>query len=197
MVKRIKKRIREIRSEGLSLIEVLIVMAVTGLTLVALLNLAAHDLEIETINEAQDEANYISLSQLQEFDAVKSGNTACIQKLAANYQLPTPIQYYLICQNSNVTGYTQVAECDNQPNEKVFLYYENPQTASNTLYYDPNANTDCNPTAPAGSVKYQNRLHVIVGTSSTLSIDSQVFWVPINSNTPTTNQTEVAEIYRY
>lgn len=184
----------KLNKKGLSLIEVIIVMAITGFTLVALLNLATRDLLIEKLNEQQDIANYISVSQLEEFDSIKTSNPGCISSIATNYSFSQfNNQNYFICSNSfSYWGHFPIVACT-QAGQTWYIYNQiNPNLYMNVSYQGNKY--DC--TNGASSYSERFFLNGVVDTASGVNMDfeSDVKWTSI---TKFTNSIALREEYVY
>jgi hypothetical protein len=202
------KKIREIvlrwKSDGLSLIEVLIVIVITGFTLIALLNLAARDLSIETTNEQNDTGNYVSFSQLEEFDNVRTLNPSCLSTIANDYTSNNSLNTYFICSKSNLSIGTLIPQCDNYSGNGTFYVYQ----ATNSPYLGGYLNVvptgngfyDCDPAGSTSQANgdYGERLFISSYSPATasqpavLDIKSQTQW---NLVTNKLEQIELLEEY--
>lgn len=189
---------------GLSLIEVLVVMAITGATLVALLNLATRDVQVARSNEQQDAGNYLSVSQLEGFDAIRTASAGCLNALYTNYA--SGINTYYICQTNafSSTGISPVGACTNTSAPTTWNIYPIGNNSA-LVYFDTNAN-DCTNAAPSNITAqdaqtiFKERLQV-TGTSfdasknaTTIDLVSQVQWVGLNN---TNSMINLQEEYEY
>ncbi len=194
MIRRILNNVKQykqkIDTRGLSLIEVLIVLAITGFTLIALLNLSTRDLGIEKLNEQQDVANYITSSQMQSFDATKTLAPSCLQSLVTNWSVNKNIYY--ICHANNlssigtvVNGCTVSGNGNSSSQQYWYLYLSTSSNYIDTAQQNINQQTapfyDCQTTF-GSSGAYDERLQVTnVDTSArTITLSSQVKWTNFN-----------------
>ncbi len=175
--------------DGLSLIEIIVVIAITGLSLIALLNLSTRDLKIEYENENRDNANYINVSQIEKFDMIKSYNPMCLNTLYSN-----PVTYYYyICQNGfSAPGLLNlISNCYNPTyNQSFDIYYsvspENVYIATNTTG-SGQGNYQCsmtmNTTGNYNLTNFKNILSIVPNSSGNfISLTSKVLYNEFNSS---------------
>jgi len=170
----IMKHRLSIKNKGLSLIEVLIVMALAGISLIALLNIVTRDLLIEQLNQSQDTADYIALSQFENFDYLWNlpGNSSCLQNLTATS--------YFICTAGSgaVGGLTQVAACDAGTGQ-TWLLYSDPGNKYINVSSSANGGYDCSAT----STNYQEQMAITAVGSTSLTGDSLITYTTSNNDT--------------
>ena len=178
---------------GLTLVEVLIVLAISGLTLVALLNLAVRDLQIESLNEEQDVANTASVSLLQQFEHIKNLSPACAATMAGKWTSGTK-QTYFICSpanpvlNANAPSTLIQNACENSSAYQITDGGSGSGLGQSFTYVDPkNTSTnafDCLPAKTGNSnISYQSRLQVInvQNNPNLMTISSDVSFTGLNA----------------
>lgn len=137
------------------------------MTLIALLNLTTHDIQVEGLNEENDTANYYTNAQMQQFDTVESNNPQCLPALYANYVNKT-YNDYILCDNGNQpnNGIPAVAGCSGST---YSLYPQSGFNSAGNYQYinDSSSSGSCASTTPSSTqISYKERL-VVVNTTST------------------------------
>ena len=170
--------------EGLTLIEILIVIAISGFVLVALSFLAAQDLQIEKQNEQRNLANTVAVSWEQSFSNLLATNPTCLNQIAQAFTNQNISTYYICNKGDGLYPTTNlpsalISACENSSN----YYLASPTTGTFTTV-DLGNNFECSTTGSSTNI-YQAQLNVNSVTTSPnqLTVNINTKYTAVDSQT--------------